>query len=115
MKKMPLLAFFRIACFTSLLVVLGSQTKLAAQDDQSITVYQYRNVPDDKIDEFIKRETTYWSKLAEKAVKDKTMTFWAVLEKVGGYDMANSSNFLFINTFLNNRGSAIKLKWMLGP
>ena len=97
---MPLLAFFRIACILSLFTFFGFQTKLAAQD-QSITVYQYRNVPDNKIEEFIKRETTYWSKLAEKAVKDKTMTFWALLEKVGGYDMQNSSNFLFINTFPN--------------
>ena len=86
MKKISLLAFFRIACFTCLFTLPGFQTKLAAQD-QSITVYQYRKVPDDKIDEFIKRETTYWSKLAEKGVKDKTMTFWALLEKVGGYDM----------------------------
>ena len=66
-----------------------------------ITVYQYRHVPDDKIDEFLKRETTYWSKVAEKAVNDKTMTFWALLEKVGGYDLPNSSNYLFINTFPN--------------
>ncbi|MEI9908993.1 MAG: hypothetical protein WDO71_04590 [Bacteroidota bacterium] len=66
-----------------------------------ITSYQYRRVPDDKIAEFIKRETTYWSKVAQKAVDNKTMTFWALLEKVGGYDMPNSSNFLFINTFPN--------------
>jgi len=100
MKKMPLLASFRIACITSFLIFFGFQTKLAAQD-QSITVYQYRSVPDDKIEEFIKRETTYWSKLIEKAVKDKTITYWALLEKVGGYDMPNSSNFLFVNTFPN--------------
>jgi len=36
---------------------------------QPITVYQYRQVPDDKIEEFIKRETTYWSKVAEKVLK----------------------------------------------
>ena len=66
-----------------------------------ITVYQYRHVPGDKIDEFVKRETTYWSKVAEKAVANKTMTFWALLEKVGGYDLPNSSNYLFINTFPN--------------
>lgn len=66
-----------------------------------ISVYQYRHVPDDKIAEFVKRETTYWSKVAEKAVKDKSMTFWALLEKVGGYDLPNSSNYLFINTFPN--------------
>jgi hypothetical protein len=66
-----------------------------------ITSYQYRRVPGDKIAEFIKRETTYWSKVAQKAVDNKTMSFWALLEKVGGYDMPNSSNFLFINTFPN--------------
>ena len=66
-----------------------------------ISVYQYRHVPDNNIEEFLKRETTYWSKVAEKAVANKTMTFWALLEKVGGYDLPNSSNYLFINTFPN--------------
>jgi hypothetical protein len=76
-----------------------STTKLIAQEDRSITVYQYRHVPDDKAAEFVKRETTYWSKVAEQAVKDKKMSFWALLEKQGGYDLPNSSNYLFINTF----------------
>jgi hypothetical protein len=74
------------------------QLNLSAQD-QSITVYQYRHVPDDKVTEFVKRETTYWSKVAQKAVDNKTMSFWALFEKVGGYDLPNSSNFLFVNTF----------------
>src|SRR6185436_11376795 len=73
---------------------------LLAQDG-AITTYQYRHVPNDKIDEFIKRETTYWTKVAQKAVDNKQMSFWALLEKVGGYDMPNSSNYLFINTFSN--------------
>ncbi len=66
---------------------------------QGITVYQYRQVPADKVDEFIKRETTYWSKVAEKNFAKGNITFWALLEKVGGYDVQNSSNFLFINTY----------------
>jgi len=94
---------FSISKMTSIILLftffIGLQLKSKAQDDRSITVYQYRRVPADKIDEFVKRETTYWSKVAEKATKDKTMTFWALLEKVDGYDMPNSSNFLFINTF----------------
>src|SRR6187399_44659 len=85
-------------CFLAPLGIFCFQLNLNAQD-RSITSYQYRHVPDDKIEEFIKRETTYWSKVAEKAVKDKTMTFWALLEKIGGYDLPNSSNYLFINTF----------------
>ncbi len=70
-----------------------------AQSASDITVYQYRHVPDDKIEEFLKRETTYWSKVAKKAVDSKKMSFWALLEKVGGYDLPNSSNYLFVNTF----------------
>ena len=89
-----------INCALAITCIFFFQSNLKAQaQDRSITTYQYRHVPDDKIDEFIKRETTYWAKVAEKANKDKTMTFWALLEKVGGYDLPNSSNFLFINTF----------------
>lgn len=66
---------------------------------QGITVYQYRHVPEDKVGEFINRETNYWSKVAEKAMEKGNLTWWALLEKVGGYDLPNSSNFLFINTY----------------
>jgi len=98
MRKSNCLIPAFIYCITAIVFVLCFQSQLNAQD-RSITTYQYRHVPGDKIEEFIKRETTYWSKVAEKATKDKTMTFWALLEKVGGYDLANSSNYLFINTF----------------
>ena len=80
-----------------MIFLLGFQINSIAQ----VTSYQYRHVPDNKIEEFIKRETTYWSKVAQKGVDNKLMTFWALLEKVGGYDLPNSSNYLFINTFPN--------------
>jgi hypothetical protein len=80
-----------------LLALLIPLQQLYAQ----ISVYQYRHVPADKVEEFIKRETTYWSKVAQKAVDAKKMTFWGLFEKVGGYDLPNSSNFLFINGFSN--------------
>jgi hypothetical protein len=76
-------------------------TSTAQPANRSITVYQYRHVPADKVDEFVKRETTYWSKVAQKAVDSKKLSFWALLEKIDGYDLPNSSNFLFINTFPN--------------
>ena len=76
--------------------LLGFQLQLNAQ---SITVYQYRQVPSDKMEEFIKRETTYWSKVAEAAIAKGNMEFWGLFQKVGGFDMPNSSNILFINTF----------------
>jgi hypothetical protein len=95
---MLLMRKITIQCLFAIVSIFCLQINAHAQD-RSITVYQYRHVPDDKIEEFIKRETTYWSKVAEKAAKDKTMTFWGIFEKVGGYDLPNSSNFLFINTF----------------
>ena len=82
-------------CLLIALILMLVQFNASGQ----ITVYQYRHVPSDKINEFIRRETTYWSQVAQKAVDNKTMSFWALLEKVGGYDLANSSNYLFINTF----------------
>jgi len=63
-----------------------------------VSSWQFRRVPNDKIDEFIKRETTYWSKGAQKPVDSKEMSFWALFEKVSGYDLPNSSNYLLINT-----------------
>jgi hypothetical protein len=66
---------------------------------QGITVYQYRHVPADKVAEFVNRETTYWSKVAEKAIEKGNLTFWAILQKMSGYDLQNSSNFLFVNTY----------------
>jgi hypothetical protein len=81
-----------MACFT------GFSSAITAQE---ITVYQFRQVPPDKADEFIKRETTYWSKVAKKAEDNGKMEFWGLFEKVGGDDLQNSPNYLFINTFKN--------------
>ncbi len=66
---------------------------------QAITVYQYRHVPAENVNEFLERETKYWAAVAENSVKKGNLTFWALLEKMGGYDLPNSSNFLFVNTF----------------
>jgi hypothetical protein len=98
MRKSKNFASIVFACTLPLVFLFCFHTQVSAQN-KAITVYQYRHVPADKIDEFIKRETTYWSKVAERATKAKTMTFWAVLQKVGGHDLPNSPNFLFVNTF----------------
>ncbi|MFY7840035.1 MAG: hypothetical protein ACOVP7_07145 [Lacibacter sp.] len=94
--KASILPYTKIICCLLLISFL-----LPLQQQAQITSYQYRHVPANKTDEFIKRETTYWSKVAQKAVDAKKMSFWALLEKVGGYDLPNSSNYLFINTFPN--------------
>jgi hypothetical protein len=80
---------------------------------QDITVYQFRQVPQDKAAEFERRETTYWSKVAKKAEDNGKMEFWALFEKVGGDDLQNSPNYLFINTFKNidqNMGDVFNAK-----
>ena len=64
-------------------------------------MYQFRYVPPNKIGDFISRETTYWSKVAEKAIKAKKLSFWGLFEKVGGTEDASHPNFLFINTYSN--------------
>jgi len=85
-------AILFIAFFTCL------NQKLCAQ---GISTYQYRQVSAANAEEFVKRETTYWSKVARTAIDKGTLTFWALLEKVDGSDMPNSPNFLFINTYTN--------------
>lgn len=78
-----------------------AQTASAPPPDPGITIYQYRRVPSDKAAEFIKRETTYWAEVAQKALTKGNLVFWALLEKQGEVDMEESSNFLFINTYKN--------------
>ncbi|HEY5691650.1 MAG TPA: hypothetical protein VIS49_09350 [Cyclobacteriaceae bacterium] len=80
---------------------LLAQTTATPPPDPGITIYQYRRVPNDKVAEFIKRETTYWAEVAQKALAKGNLTFWALLEKQGEIDMEESSNFLFINTYKN--------------
>jgi len=70
-----------------------------AQENETISIYQYRKVDDDKVNEFIEREIKYWSKVAQKAIDDGKLGFWGLFQKVGGYNIPNSSNFLFVNTF----------------
>ena len=68
---------------------------------QEISFYQFRSVPPDKTEEFIKRETKYWSNVAQKAIDKGLLTFWGLFEKVGGQDLQNTPNFLFINGYKN--------------
>lgn len=77
---------------------------------QTVALFQYRHVPQDNIDEFIHRETTYWSEVAQDAIDNEKLEYWALYEKVGGWDLEGGSNFLFINVFnspeaLNDMGS----------
>ena len=80
-----------------LMLVLFTVSTCFAASAQEITTYQFRKVPADKAEEFVKRETTYWSKVAKKAIDKGAMSFWALLERVDGAE--NDPNYLFINTY----------------
>ena len=86
-----------ICCLTFPLMLLAQDE----EENKAVTIYQYRQVDPENVEEFIKRETTYWSEVAKKGMEKGNLQFWALLQKVGGFDMPNSPNFLFINTFKN--------------
>jgi len=94
MKKA--LNFMQLLYIIFMSLLLGPLNSLRAQD---ITTYQYRHVDPSNANEFVKRETTYWSKVARKAIDSGKMSFWALLEKVGGTDLTSGPNFLFINSW----------------
>ncbi len=64
-----------------------------------VAVFQYRHVPSENIEEFIHLETTFWSAVAKKAIDDGKMEYWAMWQKVGGWNLHEGSNFLFVNVF----------------
>ncbi len=68
---------------------------------QPTMVLHYRHVPQENVDEFIKRETTYWQKIAQKAIDDGKLGFWGLFEKVSVYYAPNTSNYVFVNVMPN--------------
>ena len=66
---------------------------------QAISSHQYRHVAQGDMEEYLKRETTYWQKWAENEVKKGNLTFWGIFQKVGGTDLQHEPNILIINTF----------------
>ncbi len=66
---------------------------------QGITTHSYRKVAPENMQEYLKRETTYWKKFAEQEVKKGNLTFWGIFQKVGGINQENTPNILIINTF----------------
>lgn len=76
--------------------LFGFKQQSAAQE---ISVWQFRHVEQANMQEFIYRETKYWSKVAEAAIEKGNLTFWGLFVKQGGFDLPNGVNVIFINTF----------------
>lgn len=66
---------------------------------QAVIMAQYHHVDAENRAEFIHRETTYWAEIAKAAIKDGKMRNWQLWEKVGGWNIDDSPNFIFINGF----------------
>lgn len=66
---------------------------------QAIQSHQFRRVAPENMQEYLKRETTYWKVLAESEIKKGNMTFWGVWQKVGGLNQETAPNILIINGF----------------
>lgn len=83
MKKVILL-------FASLLFVFISYAQ--------VSYLQYRHVPNDKEQEFVEKETKYWSKVAKAAIDKGLMTGWALWRKVSVTN-PDAPNYVFVNSF----------------
>ena len=86
MKKLCLILF---ACLLGLPMataqVVGSQL--------------YRRVAPENLQEYLKRETTYWKPWAENEVKKGNLTFWAVLVRIDGANRDTEPNILIVNNY----------------
>lgn len=89
MKK-PILIFLTLLC-----LVGGGINPLLGK----VEIIQRRFVSPEHIDEFIKRETLYWSEVASKAIQDGKMDEWSFWQRMDGLHMDKTHNFIFINTF----------------
>lgn len=60
--------------------------------------FQYRVVPADQEEEFVEKETKYWSKVAKSAIDKGQMSTWSLWRKIGVTEQG-APNYVFVNTF----------------
>ena len=85
----------RLCLLSSMLLVFT----LPFLQAQPVTITQFRYVADEDREEFLHRETTYWSEIARAAIKEGKMVGWELWERVGGWNLSEGSNFIFVNQF----------------
>ena len=62
---------------------------------QEISVWQFRRVEQANMQEFIEKETKYWSKVAEAAVEKGNLAFWGLFVKQGGFNLPEGAQCSF--------------------
>lgn len=97
MSKPTLL--FAVVVVSFLLASPGLAQAVEENQPLNFGVLQYRHVPPENVEEFVHLETTYWSEVARKAITDGKMVEWELWQKVGGWNLDEGSNFLFVNIF----------------
>ena len=80
-------------------ILLAFMMSILFVSAQGITTHSYKRVEPENMQEFLKREMTYWRKFAEQEVKKENLTFWAILERVGGINEDHEPNILIIKTY----------------
>ncbi len=63
-----------------------------------VSYFQYRVVPSDKEDEFVEKETKYWSKVAKAAANQGNLAGWSLWHKVG-VTKIDAPNYVFVNSY----------------
>lgn len=66
---------------------------------QNVSSHLYRRVAPENLQEYLRRETTYWKPWAENEVKKGNLTFWAILVRMDGANRDTEPNVLVINNF----------------
>lgn len=79
-----------------LVILSGGVQALMSQE---ISIHIYRRVAPGDMQDYLNRETTYWQKYAQSEIDKGNMTFWAVLQRVGGENMEKEPNILLINNY----------------
>ncbi len=64
-----------------------------------IVLIQTRDVAQENIQEFIHRETTYWSEVANRAILERRLVRWELWQIATGMDIDEGPNFFFINEY----------------
>jgi hypothetical protein len=63
-----------------------------------VSYLQYRAVPSDKEDEFVEKETKYWSKVAQAAANQGNLAGWTLWHKIG-VTKTDAPNYVFVNSY----------------
>lgn len=64
-----------------------------------IVLIQTRYVAEKDVDEFIHRETNYWSEVANRAIIERRLVRWELWQIATGMDIDEGPNFFFINEY----------------